>query len=188
MNNEKNCLKSKSVTGALSKVFSRRTFLKLGIVSSLIALPALKFATSSRQQPSFCFGFDRLPEDPDWFNGRSFNDVLSRLPKSLSFFEPDSFFIFFPSYICLDFFTYGANPSQILMVEGKSILNNGNTIDGPVSCYTISPPEKPVRASCPIGLVTPLILPSPQTYIILFPPHFELSVLRRVEWSLSIIG
>jgi hypothetical protein len=172
----------------LSRAFSRRNFLRLAVVGGL-SLPVIGQILSRqwRRNSIFRFGFNRLPEDLQWSEERSFNDALLNRPKSLSFFELDSFFVFFPTSVCLNFFAYKLdNLSKFLEIEGKLILDGDEVVEGPAICYPASSDRKPIRASAPLGITTPLILPTPYEYNIFFRSGFDLVSLKRVEWIVSI--
>ena len=182
MTNEKNVVKSE-------QVIARRNFLKWGMTAGLLVLPiGFTLYRQMTKRKSFTFGFDRLPDDLDWLNDRSFDHIMQNCPESIDCFVPESLFVFHMG-VCLSFFASAENPlGKMLAVTGKLILNDNSVIEGALGFYDVQQPQKPYRASSPVGMIVPTILLTPNEYIISFPSKTDVTVLKRVEWTISIPG
>ena len=182
MTNEKNVERSE-------KFFARRNFLKWGVTAGLVALPiGLTLYRQMAKRKSFTFGFDRLPDDLNWLNDRSFDNIIQNLPESIHYFFPDSLLVSRRG-ACLSFFAEAKNSlEKTLAITGKLILNDNSVIEGALDFYDVQLPQKPYRASAPCGMIPPMILPTPNDYNIPFPSNVDVMSLKRVEWTVSTLG
>ncbi|MDR3110261.1 MAG: hypothetical protein LBU65_11340 [Planctomycetaceae bacterium] len=177
------------------KKYSRRELMKFSVVGGLGCLFVYQIVSRHRRkEPRFTFGFDQLADDRAWQNDRSFSQVMSQLPEFLTGFEPEALFVFSPNVVSLYFFytlyssyTGVQDVSKKLFIEGKLILDGGNTVDGPLFSYKLEPFQPPQKAAVPYGIITPIILAQPNSYNIVLPPDFALLSLKRIEWSLFVL-
>lgn len=185
--NENKMVISDPLKSLSEQAIARRNFLKWGLVGGLGLLSAWHmFVRFGQNRTYFTFGFDRLADDPQWLNERSFDSILQKRPASMHFFGPDSFLVF-SNEVHLNFFASSENISaKNLVVEGKLILSNNAIVEGPAICYEVRPPQKPQRASAPVGMGVPMILPAPNEYNISFPSNVDSAQLRRAEWTVSV--